>query len=281
MRPVILCAAVFSFVTNVSAQPTRDEFHQTPMTKVMVVGTHHFHQTDAPDVLAEKHQQDIEAIVDELAEFQPTIIGLECVAAQEAGLNEKYAAWLRGEHRLSKNERQQIGFRLARNLGHEQIHCVDAEHPPAPNFDVFDGWDDFFAYAKERGEYGSFERWIPALERYGAELQDFMKSASMKEIMDFHNTTDADQSPPRLLMIEVTVGVDDSWAGADWLGRFEGRNIRIFAKTQKLAAADDRVLLLFGNGHKRPLEKLFNDSYEFEVVPTPLFSEAFKSKEFP
>ena len=254
------------------AQPSREPFAESPAAKVMVVGTFHFHQTNSPNILDARHQEGVIALVDQLAAFGPNHIGLECTKAEEDGINRAYQAWLSGTHDLTKNERQQIGFRLAKKLDIKSLSCIDADHPPAPNFDGLDGWDAFNDYAKERGELEGFNNWIPRLEAYTKEGQAFMERASLADIMNWQNGTDADHSNGRMLMIEVTVGVNDRWVGADWLGRFQGRNIRMFATTQKLANPDDRILILVGNAHKRPLERLFSDSYEFTVEPTPQFT---------
>jgi len=271
--------SIFLFcVGNVAvhAQPSRESFVGTPTAKVMVVGTFHFHQTNSPNILDARHQKDVIALVDQLAVFGPNHIGLECTKAEEDGINHEYQEWLSGSHDLTKNERQQVGFRLAKKLDVKTLSCIDADHPPAPNFDGLNGWDAFNEYAKERGEFDGFSTWIPKLEAYTKEAQSFMEKASLADIMNWQNGADADHSNGRMLMIEVTVGVNDRWVGADWLGRFQGRNIRMFAATQKLVSRSDRILILVGNAHKRPLERLFSDSYEFTVEPTPWFVTPIK-----
>ena len=269
--PAVL-ASIASLMSVAAAvePPSLDAFDVSPRAQAMVLGVFHFHQTDNPDVSTADRQREVGDVVDRLGAFKPTIIGLECTEAEEADINAAYAAWRAGAHDLTKNERQQLGFRLAAESGLDRVDCIDAPFPPAPTFDALgDDWDAFLAYAKERGEDVRYAPWLPRISAYFEEIEAFKREATVGEILDFMNGPDADYSLGRMLLIEVGVGVDDEWYGADWLGRFEGRNIRMFAKTQALATPDDRVLLIVGNAHKRPLERMFRDSFEFDVAETP------------
>ncbi len=77
------------------------------------------------DVLAPTRQSEIEQVIAALMRFRPTKI------AVEAGFNDRrvatrYADHLAGTHELTRNETEQLGFRLAKRLGHETVHPVDA-----------------------------------------------------------------------------------------------------------------------------------------------------------
>ena len=252
--------------------PGFGNFIDAPSTEVMIVGTTHLHTDDIIDITTDERQAELSEIIEELVAFQPTFIGLECTGEEaESRLNAQYLAWRQGEHELTANERQQIGFRLAARNNLDQVHCVDADFPPAPNFDAYDDWDELFDAARESGEWSRIEEWIPVIESYAAAARDYKASATLPEIYDWLNTTDTEYSQARMLLVEIGIGVGSDWAGADWLGRFQGRNIRIFSLVRKCVQPGDRVLLLFGNAHKRPLDSLFERSPEFTVVDVPEF----------
>ena len=84
---------------------------------VMVLGTFHFHQTETPDIRTPANQKALHAIVATLSEFSPTMIGLECTSDLEDDINAAYAAWQAGDGEMTRNERQQLGFRLAEANG--------------------------------------------------------------------------------------------------------------------------------------------------------------------
>jgi len=268
-----MIAVLTGILMALQALPAVTAFEDAPKTEVMVLGTFHFHQTDTPDVMEAEHQSALKGIVERLSRFKPTVIGLECVAEEEDGLNETYRAWRLGEAELSRNERQQLGFRLAAANGLQGITCLDAPFPPAPNFDQFAGWDEFLAHAEERGDDALYEKWLAPLGEYVAQRDAFMAGASLPEIMDFMNGPDAQFSQGRMLSIEMDVGIGDSWAGPDFFGRFEGRNARIFASTKVSSDENDRVLIIVGNAHKLPLERMFRDSWEFEIKEVPALAD--------
>jgi len=77
--------------------------------KLILVGTFHFEQHE--DIL-QKKKQEIEQLVDFLAEYHPTKIALEWESSSEDELN---TAYLHSDGQYTKDEIQQIGFRLAKS----------------------------------------------------------------------------------------------------------------------------------------------------------------------
>jgi len=98
---------------------------------VLVLGTFHLanHNKDmfnvqADDMLAPKRQAEIAAFVESLRGFQPTKIAVE-VAVGQVELNQKYQQYLAGKYTLTADEVDQIGFRLAKELGHTQLYPIN------------------------------------------------------------------------------------------------------------------------------------------------------------
>lgn len=64
------------------------------------------------------------------------------------------------------------------------------------------------------------------------------------------------------------VGFPDHHIGADMVGQWYKRNLRIYANIWRAVEKDDdRVLLLMGQSHVWPLRHFFRGNPEFEVVP--------------
>ena len=68
----------------------------------------------ADDVLAPRRQAEIAQVIAALEKFNPTKIG-------------RYADYLAGKYELKRNEIDQIGFRLAKELGHKTVYPVDVD----------------------------------------------------------------------------------------------------------------------------------------------------------
>lgn len=110
-------------------------FAQPSKTEVLTLGTFHFNfpnldvvqtsKKDQIDVLQPKFQKEIEAIVNKIARFRPTIIVIERPPSRQQQTDSLFNSYLSGNYALRRNEEEQIGFRLAKQLGIQKLYCVD------------------------------------------------------------------------------------------------------------------------------------------------------------
>jgi hypothetical protein len=63
-------------------------------------------------------------------------------------------------------------------------------------------------------------------------------------------------------------GAGDNYIGADALGRWYRRNIRIYSNTYDIVNFQEaeRVLLIYGSGHVWQLRQFFSDSPDFDYI---------------
>lgn len=99
---------------------------------ILVCGTVHFawkhdlHTTDMGDVRGERRRREIEGLVERLAAFRPTHVCLEVVElGDHEVVNDRYHRYLAGSCELDEAESEQVGFRLAQRMGHEEVYPVD------------------------------------------------------------------------------------------------------------------------------------------------------------
>ena len=98
------------------AQPSPAE--KPARAEVLVLGVYHManpgrdiFNTQADDVLAPKRQAEIEQVTAALKKFNPTKIVVEGDVFDDR-ITKNYADYLAGKHELTRNEIEQIGFRL-------------------------------------------------------------------------------------------------------------------------------------------------------------------------
>lgn len=220
---------------------------------VLLLGTYHFAnpgldvvRTDVADVLAPDKQAEITAIVRALARFRPTRIAVEQTAAAAPWLDSVYAAYRAGRHTLTRNETEQIGFRLAARLGLERVHPLDVpgEFP----------FDAVMTYAAAHDT--AFVRFVQAaLARITAEENRRQTLPIARNLALRNDPADIAQTHVFYLRI-AAVGAGETFVGADLVSKWYDRNIRIFANLQRLAQPGDRILVLFGSGHAAILREL-------------------------
>ena len=127
-------ASVLSFFCSLLVIPAAAQ-NDAPPTEVMILGTYHFANPgadevniEADDVLSSARQSEIRAVAESLSRFEPTNVAVEIPVAdssRSSQLDSLYRAYTRGSHDLTRNEVQQIGFRLAERFGHEQLYPID------------------------------------------------------------------------------------------------------------------------------------------------------------
>lgn len=214
----------------------------------LIVGTFHFEgsasdlmSTHFPDALTEKRQKEIEQVVDALARFKPTKIAIEAPWGSTRA-QEEYAAYRKGESKLTANEIDQIAFRLAKKLGQERIYPVDHK------LDL-----DFGKVFEAIGKSGQQALLDSAMEMGKGEIGEIQKridtstvGAALRYVND-PKMLDRGLEP-YLLLAQARDG--DAAPGAELLADWSRRNLLIFNNLTRLVdAPNERVLLLIGAGH--------------------------------
>lgn len=237
---------------------------------VLLLGSYHManpgldqFNLKADDVLLPKRQAEIQELVDRLATFKPAKIAIEA-AYDDSATIKNYQQYFRGERELQRGEREQIGFRLAKLLGHTQVYAID----------VSLNLDD--------SKLGPLIAADPKLQARMGELQQFGKAAMAQMAKWLAEGTVSDMlyqmNRPEILTqahwpyvwILAPIAEKDNFAGADMVADWYKRNLRIFANINRIAEQGDRLLIIYGQGHIPILRELTENSPRFcRVDPLP------------
>jgi hypothetical protein len=248
--------------------------------QVMVLGVFHFANPNADyakfegiDVLSPARQQEVEAVVAQLARFRPTKIALERVPAESASINADYQRYLAGSFALTRNEIHQLGFRLGARLNHPHLYPVD--------FHLGLRIDSVLAYAQahDTAFAGRFQRLITSVvETLDRKQREETIGANLRFLND--STTLALALEPYLDM--ATVGARDGYVGARVVADWYERNLMIFANLARIAEPGDRILLIIGQGHTPILRDLVERHPAMELVDAlPYLPDRWPSREEP
>ncbi len=216
--------------------------------EILVLGTYHManpgrdiHNMQADDVLAPKRQQEIAQLIEVLKKFHPTKIAIEADVGSERAARE-YADYLAGKYTLSGNEIDQIGYRLARELGHKTVYPVD-ESGDFP-------WQRLVNYAKANGRAEKFEAMEASTGALVKEQDAFLRSHTVLEMLQYMNSDAMAAKGVATYYAFVPYGDPYDYAGPDLLAAWYQRNIRIYSNIVKLAESpNDRILVIYGAGH--------------------------------
>ncbi|MDX1631724.1 MAG: DUF5694 domain-containing protein [Thermoanaerobaculia bacterium] len=234
--------------STAEASPSRPE--------ILVLGVYHManpgqdvFNTEADDVLAPERQAEIEELVAVLERFRPTKIAVEQDFNNDA-IAERYDEYLAGEHELTRNETEQIGFRLARRLEHETVYPVDVDGEfPLPRLRD---------YVKAHGLIEEFEALMAEIQNFVEATDNHLASHTILETLLFMNSEDRAEKSVGFYYRQVHFGEPWNWAGADLVSAWFERNIRIYSNVVDLVESpNERVLVIFGAGHLGWLRESF------------------------
>lgn len=231
---------------------------------VMIVGSYHMSNPGrdvsnikADDVLAEKRQKEIVEFVALIKKFKPTRIAVEEPTTNDK-LNERYAGYLKDNYTLTANETDQIGFRLAKELGQQKVYTIDWQG----RFDV----DAVLASAAANNQTAVSDGIMNKFKSFGTTFAELMKTATITELFRYLNDEKSIDEKHRPYLTGVRVGKDADYAGADLATEWYERNLKIYANITRVAESpNDRVLVLIGNGHLKLLQQFISDSGEYDL----------------
>jgi hypothetical protein len=241
MRKVLLALALLAI-------PRASWPQSEARPEILVLGTYHManpghdiHNMQADDVLSPKRQQEIAQLIEVLKKFHPTKIAIESdVSGQRAA--QQYSDYLAGKYTLSRNEIDQIGYRLAKELGHRAIYPVDVDG----DFP----WLRVVNYAKANGIANRFDSLNAGIGVMVKEQGEFLGSHTVIETLQMMN---ADQRVARDMGFYFSVvrfGAPFDYAGSDLVAAWYQRNIRIYRNIVALIdSPTEKILVIYGSGH--------------------------------
>lgn len=252
MRPLLFLLLSLTAVAQTS--PPQQMTDSRP--EILVLGTYHMGNPgrdianiQADDVRSPQRQEQLAELMAVLKKFNPTKIAIESTVGSKTR-PQQYADYRSGKYELGRNEIEQIGFRLAKELGHEQIYPVD-EDGDFP-------WMRVLNYAKANGRASETDALNAEVQASAKQNDDFLKSHTILEMLQRMNSDARVAVDMGFYFKCVRLGEPYEYAGPDLVASWYQRNIRIYSNIVKLAdaAADssgaktpERILVIYGAGH--------------------------------
>ena len=217
--------------------------------EVLVIGTYHManpgrdiHSSQADDVTSPARQREIAQLIDVLKKFRPTKIAVESNIASQR-VKRDYAEYLAGKYALTRNENDQIGFRLAKELGHQSVYAVDE-----------DGDFPFYRVRNYAIANGRKEQFEAAQNAVGSRVKKDDAYLAKHSVLDMLLHLNSDSSVAMAVGEYYTgfmeFGQPFEYAGADLIASWFQRNLRIYHNVRALIESPgERILLIYGSGH--------------------------------
>jgi len=233
--------------------------------QVMLLGTFHFQDagmdvvkpTDI-DIFSEDSQSYLHEFATRLAAYRPSRVLLEYASDDDEIINQRYREYRAGTFELPANEIYQLGFRIARQAGHERVYGFDQR-------DVEWQAEAMFEYAKEHGS-PEMEVFNEIISRLSADDRQARESMSLRELLVRVNQPQMERINMDLYLATNAVGAEDGYSGADAAASWWHRNFRMYANIQRLAQPKDRLIVIGGSGHIAILRQLLSIDRSLQAV---------------
>ena len=246
---------------------------------IMILGTYHMANpgldavnVEADDVLSARRQRELAELSERLARFRPTKILLEAPYSDRDRYQERYRRYLAGSYQLSRNEIDQIGFRLARRLGMTSVHPIDFPmFMSGPSYDELD-----FGARRAAPSATPPATPPPARPPEVVEAERRLRESSVADHLAWMNR--AEQWRPGHLgymeLFEPEPGNIAIYARTDNLTNWYKRNFRMWANIVRVMERPrDRGLVIVGSGHLGILRQLAQDMPGYCLVEPQAYLE--------
>ena len=271
LRPLLIC--LLAPTAAALAQSPAEKPAASARAEVLVLGVYHManpghdiFNMQADDVLAPKRQAEIAQLMEVLKKFRPTKIAIESDAGSDK-IPKRYADYLAGKYQLTANEIDQVGLRLAKELGHKTVYAVDADG----DFP----YQRLLNYAKGSGRAKELES-INSV--FGDSVQaegQYLASHTILEMLLYMNADERAARDVGLYYRMARIGEPYDQAGADLVADWFRRNIRIYSNVmQQVESPNERVLVIYGAGHLGWLQQDFASNPDIKLRKLAEFQEA-------
>ncbi len=232
---------------------------------LLIVGTFHMgqttdlFQTEVDNLLSETRQEEIKEVVERLKKFHPTKLAVEVEKKQQDSLNKEFKQYIDGNLELSVNEVYQLGFRIASEMNHKEIYCIDWMEQGVGK----KGFGDVYEWAKEHQPelFDSLFGWL--------HKQVAQTDSDYKTILEMYREYNekAEIKQHHTLNINIArIKEAEEYVGMDWLIWWYQRNLIMFSNLADLAESpNERILLIVGAAHVEILSNFINESGMFEL----------------
>ena len=271
---LILCFVILAFVlqpNSTQAQVGIVDAHSSKKPHLLVLGSYHMAnpgrdvaKSEVADVLQPERQAQIEQLVEKLGKFRPTRIAIEVEPDDCAAVQDKFDRYVKGSYQMSRNETEQLGFRLAKAANLKGLSCVDWNDMPPGDFTANYDYDEYAAKDPELKSFLANSR-KELQERVTANSQKMLGLSIVDQYIFLNQPAQIDTAHEHYFDY-VRIGRGKEYVGANYLSHWYGRNMKIFANLIRMTESpDDRVLVIYGAGHVKLLNQFARESNYYEV----------------
>ena len=268
--------AMSAYATQPAQQTAAEETTDPAAIQIMVVGAFHLGNpgqdvanAEIENMLTDRRQSEIAAAAEAIAAFKPTVVAVERITAAPDYIDPNFAAFTPAMLGESADERCQIGYRVAKLAGVTRVYGID-EQPGEGEPDYFP-FGELAAHAEATGQSGVLNAQIADIQARSARFSAMQKEKTFSELLIVANQ-DA-SSDDEFYYRTFAFDRGETQPGAELQAYWFMRNAKIFSKLAQVTKPGDRVVVVYGAGHKAWLEHFADHTPGFARVDPVTYLE--------
>jgi hypothetical protein len=237
---------------------------------IMILGMYHMSNPgldavniEADDVLLPRRQREIRELVDRLARFRPTKIAVEA-PYRSTTVPDRYKRYVAGNYELTRDETEQIGFRLAKQLGLSGVTPID--------FPMF--MSGLYSSELDLNPRPDTSKprpaAVPAKPRELTPAEKLLRASTVTQYLLHMNSDSVVRRDHAGYFEQIRERAAPAmYARTDFLTNWYKRNLRMFTNlNREVEHGKDRILVLVGAGHITLLRQ-FAEAAPYYCVVNP------------
>lgn len=245
--------------------------------EIMVLGTYHFASSQdvanmtIDDPRTPKRQAELDRLVEAVARFKPTAVVVELETDAPGYADPNFQKFTAETLKKTANEREQIGYRLAARAGVTRVYGID-EQPAAGEPDYFP-FDKLMAHAEKTGQAEKIGAMIAEIQKLTASESERFRTMTIAQSLIETNTGPLSDHGFYYRLSAFDRG--EVQPGAELQSYWFMRNAKIFSKIMQVAKPGDRIVVIYGSGHKYWFEHFAAETPGYRTVdPVPYLKRA-------
>jgi hypothetical protein len=263
---VLLAFVTLSAAAQTSVKLIRERAAEQRPT-LLILGVSHFDNPGrdvvnikVDNVMSASRQKEIAQVAAALAAYHPNFVAVEWPRDKQEKLDARYKDFQAGRYALTSDERDQLGLRVAAARNLSRVNAVDWNEEP-PGDEKLYAWDQ---YTESHGQRELMAAITDPARTLGLIPQGTLSIGAWLMKM---NSTESLAASKRNYFDIAAIGDQREQPGANWVGYWYGRNLKIFNNLVLLTNRPaDRILVIYGAGHAYLLRQFARESGAFRLV---------------
>jgi len=211
--------------------------------------------------MSEKRQQEVMELLAKLKQFKPDKIFVEAPVNYQGKLDSNIIKYKAGQFTLLANETHQLGYRLAKELNLPTLYAVDYNDADFP----YDSLVRSAMEAKQMNLLGYMKNTIDSIQN---DFNETLKNKTISEILLKQNSRAMNDLGVGVYFDFLIAGKEGNHVGSYLTSEWWRRNMIIYENILKrMTGKEERILVIFGQGHTALLDAMMKYNKNFELVP--------------